>query len=57
MKLSMWIIMSLIARLPSVITSAMGGDLLGDKNYIKAVVVFGITLILCVLGIFLYYKV
>lgn len=56
MKLSMWIIMSLIARLPSVITSAMGGDLLGDKNYIKAVVVFGITLILCVLGIFLYYK-
>ncbi len=43
-----------VARLPSVITSTLGGDALGTQRYIKAVVVFAITLIISGVGWLIY---
>lgn len=54
MKLSEWLIITTIARIPSVATSTIGGDALGEEDYITAVVVFGITAVVSILGILIY---
>ena len=54
MKLSFWIFITLTARIPSVITSTIGGDALGTQNYLFAVIVFAATAVLSGLGILLY---
>lgn len=54
MKLSEWLIITTIARIPSVATSTIGGNALGEENYITAVVVFGITAVVSILGILIY---
>ena len=46
-----------IARIPSVITSTIGGSLLGSEKYILAVVAFGITLLISVFGWIIYNKI
>lgn len=57
MKLLTFILISFFARIPSVITSTIGGDAIGQKNYTYAVIVFVITLIISVIGIFIYRKI
>lgn len=46
-----------IARLPSIITSTVGGNALGSKQYILAIVVFSITLVISAVGYFIYNRV
>ena len=46
-----------VARIPSVITSTIGGSLLGSERYILAVIAFGITLLISVIGWFIYNKI
>ncbi len=46
-----------VARLPSVITSTIGGSLLGSEKYIFAVIAFGVTLIISVVGWLVYNKI
>lgn len=43
-----------LGRLPSVITSTLGGDALGTESYVLAVVVFAATLVVSVAGLLLY---
>lgn len=43
-----------VARLPSIVTSTVGGNALGMKNYVFAVVVFAVTLIVSCIGLFIY---
>lgn len=43
-----------VARIPSVITSTIGGDALGMKNYVFAIVTFVVTLVISVIGLFIY---
>lgn len=43
-----------IARLPSVITSTLGGNALGTEEYVQAIIVFGITLIISAMGWLIY---
>lgn len=43
-----------VARIPSIITSTIGGSLLGTEKYIFAIVVFSVTLIISLIGWFLY---
>ena len=52
-----WLLICSVGRLPSIITSTLGGDALGMQNYTWAVVVFGGTLGLSLLGLFIYRKV
>ena len=56
-KLGPWLLLSTIARLPSVLTSIISGDAIGTQNYVFALVVFGITGKLSLTGLFIYNKI
>ena len=43
-----------VARLPSVITSTIGGSLLGTQKYLFAIIVFFVTLIISIAGWVIY---
>ena len=49
-----WLWISFVARIPSIITSTIGGSALGEKNYIFAAAVFAVTLLISLGGILLY---
>ena len=57
MKLSVWLFITTIARIPSLITSVLGGSALGNERYEIAVLVFIITLVLSGLGLLVYKKI
>ena len=44
MKLSSWLVICSLGRLPSIISSTVGGDALGSRNHIFAIVIFAATL-------------
>ncbi len=54
MKLSTWLFISMVARLPSVVTSTAGGSALSSQNYITALVVFAVAAGLSIGGWVLY---
>lgn len=54
MKLSMWIAITAVARIPSIVTSTMGGDALGMGNYQFAVIVFAVTFLVSGAGVLIY---
>ena len=54
MKLSEFLAISLIARIPSVVSSTIGGNLIGERDYVSAAVLFAVTGAVSLLGIFLY---
>lgn len=54
MKLLPFLGISLIARIPSVLTSTLAGNYLIEKNYIAAIIVFVITGVLAAVGLVLY---
>lgn len=54
MRLPTFLILSSIARFPSIITSTIGGAALGKQNYLFAGLLFGITAIISLAGIFFY---
>lgn len=49
-----WLWISFVARIPSIITSTIGGNALGEGNYIFAAAVFAVTLLISLGGILLY---
>ena len=49
-KLSNFLFLSMVARVPSVLTSTFGGHLLGEERYIGAVILFAATGILSLGG-------
>ena len=49
-RLRTFLLLSMVARIPSVITSTFGGHLLGEERYIGAVILYGIIGILSLLG-------
>ncbi len=53
-RLSEFLIISLIARIPSVISSTFGGDLIQEERYGQAVLLFAITGALSLLGLWAY---
>lgn len=57
MKLTTFIIITFFARIPSVITSTIGGDAIGLQNYQFAVITFIVTLIISGIGILIYRKI
>ena len=57
MTLRTFLIISSIARIPSVISSTIGGNALGMKNYTFAVVVFVVTAVISLIGLVIYQKI
>lgn len=53
-KLSKLILLSSLARLPSVLTSTVGGSALGMEDYVFAIVVFAVTIVISGGGLVLY---
>ena len=53
-KLGTFLLLSMVARIPSVITSTFGGHLLGEERYIGAVILYGVTGLLSLLGLMGY---
>ena len=49
-RLKTFLLLSMVARIPSVITSTFGGHLLGQERYMGAVILYGITGLLTLLG-------
>ena len=57
MKFFPWFLISFFGRIPSVLTSTVGGNALGKKQYLGAIIVFVVTLAISALGIFIYNKI
>lgn len=57
MKMPKWLLISFVARIPSIVTSTIGGDALGMKNYTFAIVVFAATLAVSGAGILIYRRI
>ncbi len=56
-RISQFVIISTIARIPSVVTSTIGGDFLVEKNYLGAILLFAITGAVSLIGLLLYKKI
>lgn len=54
MKLPVFLLITTVARVPSVITSTIGGEALGAQNYTFAIIVFAATAVISLLGILVY---
>ena len=54
-RLGEFLLISLVARFPSVISSTFGGHLLGEGDYISAVVLYAITAAISLLGMIGYH--
>ena len=57
MRLRAFLAISTIARIPSVISSTIGGHALGSQNFVFAAVVFAVTGAVSLAGILLYQKI
>lgn len=53
-RLPVWLLICSVGRIPSLVTSTVGGDALGTKNYWFAVILFAVTLAISALGLLLY---
>ena len=54
MKLSTWMAIATLARIPSIVTSTVGGNALGVQDYRIAVIVFAATAAVSIAGILAY---
>ena len=50
------IIVTTIGRFPGIVTSTITGGSIGDKKYLLAIIVYGITIIISAVGIYIYKK-
>ena len=53
-RLLPYLLLTSVARLPSIITSTVSGSAAGDKNYALALIVFGITAVISGIGLLCY---
>ncbi len=49
-----WLFITAVARIPSVVTSTIGGGALGVQNYVFAVIAIGVTLLISGVGLLIY---
>lgn len=49
-----WLLITTVGRLPSIVTSTVGGDALGVQNYQFALITFGVTLLISGVGVLIY---
>lgn len=54
MKLGEFLMITMIARIPSIVSSTVGGNMLSNENYIGAVILFAVTGAVSLSGILLY---
>lgn len=52
-----WLFITAVARIPSVVTSTVGGGALGGRNYVFAVIAFAVTLLISGIGLLTYRRI
>jgi len=57
LTLRQWLGIVLIARIPSIVTSAVSGGAAGEKNYVLAAVMLLLTLLMSGVGMLYYHKI
>ena len=57
MKAPLWLLICSLGRLPSIITSTVGGSAIGDKNYLFAAAVFVVTMVISIGGVLVYNRI
>ena len=57
MPLSVWLLISLTARLPSVVSSTCSGGALGDRNYALAAITLAVTALVSLIGFVIYRRI
>ena len=55
-RIPVWLVICSLGRIPSVITSTLGGDALGERNYTFAVIVFAASLAVSAGGLWLFHR-
>ena len=55
MKWQTWLFITFLSRIPSVLTSTLSGSALGEENYLTAIIVLVITILLSIIGIVIYH--
>lgn len=55
-KLHEFLIISTVARIPSVISSILAGDKLGEGNFVTSILIFGASAVLGLMGVIAYNK-
>lgn len=53
-RFPVWLVICSLGRIPAIVTSTVGGDALGTKNYLFAVIVFAVTLVISGVGLLCY---
>ncbi len=56
-RLSSWMLIVVVSRIPSVVTSTVGGSALGMENYVFAIVTFAVTLVVSGIGVLIYNRI
>ena len=56
-RIPVWLVICSLGRIPSVITSTLGGDALGERNYTFAIIVFAVSLAVSAVGLWLFHRV
>lgn len=56
-RLSRWIIITSIARIPAITISTIGGNAIGTKSYLFAGIVFAITVAISAVGVLIYRRI
>lgn len=54
MKWPSWLLIATVGRLPSIVTSTVGGGALGEQNYAAAAIAFGVALAAAGVGYLIY---
>ena len=54
MKFPVFLLICSLGRLPSLVTSTIGGDALGTQSYLFAAIVFAVTLLISGAGLLCY---
>ena len=55
--LGRWLLIATVARIPSVVTSTVGGDALGVQNYVFAIIALGATAAISAAGLLIYRRI
>ncbi len=56
-RFPMWLLICSLGRFPAIITSVVGGNALGTKRYVFAIIVFAVTMAISLAGIWCYRKI
>ncbi len=57
MKVYTWLLICSIGRIPSIVTSTLPGDALGNKQYLVGIIALAVTLAFSGIGLLIYYKI